>query len=315
MTSLHFKAVLLAVSLLAIWAFAGYNEQIARDLVPVSGIAYWGESKILKEDCADATKLIKRAGFKVLEAVDNRDEYSPITVVILKNDKDKQIVVSFSGTKTDIQLFSQGLQMGPVPYATHPIDGAQVAKFFYEQYNVHFKTFLRAKLQEILKQYPSYSIYFTGHSLGGALATHAAADMILSRISGTREVYLYTFGQPRVANKYWFKGWFDKLSGAYRIVHNEDIVPHLPNCIPSLSGGCSDDGILPFYPFHVIQEIYYIDFSSGYKSCDLTGEDESCSNGGRKLSVDDHNSYFDLPINTLWETSAQPNLVEYLLKK
>jgi len=61
-------------------------------------------------------------------------------------------------------------------------------------------------------------IWMTGHSLGAALATLAA-----SRFGNVQGVY--TFGSPRVGD-----GLFRELLkiSIYRIVNNDDIVPHIP---------------------------------------------------------------------------------------
>jgi len=61
-------------------------------------------------------------------------------------------------------------------------------------------------------------IWFTGHSLGAALATLSAG-----RYSSAQGVY--TFGSPRVGNEV-FKENFD--AKIYRIVNNNDIVPQVP---------------------------------------------------------------------------------------
>ena len=62
------------------------------------------------------------------------------------------------------------------------------------------------------------TIYITGHSLGGALATVAAA-----RSKYVCEVY--TFGQPRVGNRKYRKNVKSKI---YRHVCGADIVPSVP---------------------------------------------------------------------------------------
>ena len=70
-----------------------------------------------------------------------------------------------------------------------------------------------------------------GHSLGGALATLAAADLAGLKLAGA--LTLYTFASPAVGEKT-FAGWFDGLvPDSYRIFNGPDIVPTLP---PSLIG-------------------------------------------------------------------------------
>jgi triacylglycerol lipase len=70
-----------------------------------------------------------------------------------------------------------------------------------------------------------------GHSLGGALATLAAVDLVGSNIVSA--LCIYTFASPAVGEKT-FAGWYDGLvPDSYRIFNGTDIVPTLP---PSLIG-------------------------------------------------------------------------------
>ena len=71
-------------------------------------------------------------------------------------------------------------------------------------------------------------LWITGHSLGAALATLAAA-MLLEKKRVASINGLYTFGQPRTGNTV-FAAWFDGLmkSRMFRFVNNNDIVPHVP---------------------------------------------------------------------------------------
>ncbi|MBT9314034.1 lipase family protein [Leptothoe spongobia] len=76
-------------------------------------------------------------------------------------------------------------------------------------------------------------IYIAGHSLGGALATLAAAE--LRTIYKDAEIYLYTSASPRVGNSD-FEDFFDaegksegiKKTKAFRIFNTVDAVPNLP---------------------------------------------------------------------------------------
>jgi len=76
--------------------------------------------------------------------------------------------------------------------------------------------------------------FFTGHSLGGALATLAAARALLDS-SLSRPAALYTFGSPRVGDAE-FRENFQRLFHA-RIVNDRDLVTTVP---PVVS--------LPFFP-------------------------------------------------------------------
>ncbi|KAH7165728.1 lipase [Dactylonectria macrodidyma] len=92
---------------------------------------------------------------------------------------------------------------------------------------------------------PSYTVVSTGHSLGGAVATLAAAYLRKAGIP----MDLYTFGSPRVGDGD-FANFVTSQAGAeYRVTHEADPVPRLPPIIfgyrhtsPEywLTGGSSD---------------------------------------------------------------------------
>ncbi|MEL6938878.1 MAG: lipase family protein [Cyanobacteria bacterium J06598_1] len=69
-------------------------------------------------------------------------------------------------------------------------------------------------------------LYITGHSLGGALATMAAAAL---SDNGFDVAGVYTFGQPRVGDRTFVNQLNTHIQGKiFRFVNNNDIVPHVP---------------------------------------------------------------------------------------
>ncbi|MBU4311789.1 MAG: lipase family protein [Candidatus Omnitrophica bacterium] len=76
-------------------------------------------------------------------------------------------------------------------------------------------------------QYKSQPFWIAGHSLGGALATLAAAKFIKEEYK--RPKGIYTFGQPRVGNKIFVRDFNALLKRrTFRFVNNEDIVTRVP---------------------------------------------------------------------------------------
>lgn len=70
-------------------------------------------------------------------------------------------------------------------------------------------------------------LFITGHSLGGALATVAAASLVKRKHVNIQGVY--TFGQPRVGDLIFVLDVGQALKGKiFRFVNNNDIVPHVP---------------------------------------------------------------------------------------
>ncbi|WP_180985673.1 lipase family protein [Streptomyces sp. CB02959] len=72
------------------------------------------------------------------------------------------------------------------------------------------------------------TVWFTGHSLGGALAMLAGARMYLEE-PRLQADGVYTYGQPRTCDRLlataYNKGFKNRM---YRFVNNNDIVPQLP---------------------------------------------------------------------------------------
>jgi triacylglycerol lipase len=68
------------------------------------------------------------------------------------------------------------------------------------------------------------TLWFTGHSLGGAMAAICAGRCVLSTIRSNPRA-LFTFGSPRVGNKRYVN--YVEFE-AYRWVNNNDIVPRVP---------------------------------------------------------------------------------------
>ena len=69
------------------------------------------------------------------------------------------------------------------------------------------------------------SLWFTGHSMGAALATLATADLVED---GHIVQGLYTFGSPRVGDERFSDAFDVKFNRHYRMVNNNDIVTRVP---------------------------------------------------------------------------------------
>jgi hypothetical protein len=69
---------------------------------------------------------------------------------------------------------------------------------------------------------------------------------------------------------------------------------------------CLVSGILPFYPHHAPEEIYYNEPMSSHKMCSTSnGEDPTCSDAGIHDSFNDHVSYFGINIGDLHKQNLE----------
>ena len=83
-------------------------------------------------------------------------------------------------------------------------------------------------LQRLCTERPSRTVWFTGHSLGAALATLAAARFD-ARLGLRGVPRLYTFGSPLVGDR----GFAERFgTPAFRFVNNCDVVPLVPRVGP-----------------------------------------------------------------------------------
>ena len=114
---------------------------------------------------------------------------------------------------------------------------------------------------------------------------------------------MYTFGSPRVGN-YELAVNIDKIFGAiYRVVHYEDIVPHVPPCSINDMICNKSQGVNPlvsdilWQPWHAGIEIWYNDNFTDYQTCIANfGEDPKCSDSINLLqtSINQHRVYFNI---------------------
>eukprot|EP00163_Fabomonas_tropica_P014737 TRINITY_DN267_c0_g1_i11.p1 TRINITY_DN267_c0_g1~~TRINITY_DN267_c0_g1_i11.p1 ORF type:complete len:162 (-),score=36.01 TRINITY_DN267_c0_g1_i11:124-609(-) len=149
------------------------------------------------------------------------------------------------------------------------------------------QSLVQSTVKSLLSKYPTAKVSVFGHSLGGAMATLCALDLVVNaKIS--RMGVTYTVGQPRVGNQA-FASFYDQYVthpyGHFRVVHARDIVPQLP-----------PRKVFKFY--HIADEVWYpqedmTPHQAQYITC-RSGEDQNCSDGLLfNTSVKDHLFYYD----------------------
>jgi len=133
---------------------------------------------------------------------------------------DQMILCSFRGTES--------LKSGITDLDFFRVDGfgGMVHRGFKRAFDSIWSDIKEAIVKN---QTGSKSLWFTGHSLGAALATLAVSAL---QEEGKSVNGLYTFGSPRVGNRSFAKT-FNASCGAYtfRFVNNNDVVPRLPLAI------------------------------------------------------------------------------------
>ncbi len=111
----------------------------------------------------------------------------------------KAIIVTFRGSE-DINNWMSNLDAITTAYPQ--CNGCEVHKGFYVAEQAVFPAIL-SEVKSLKAKYPSYTVLCNGHSLGAALATLTAFDLLHNSIS---PVKLFNYGSPRVGNTA-FSNW------------------------------------------------------------------------------------------------------------
>jgi hypothetical protein len=85
-----------------------------------------------------------------------------------------------------------------------------------------------------------------------------------------------------------------QLPYRFRIVHNKDLVPHVPPMILTNS------------PFHSTFEVWYPNnmvVGASYSLC-TQPEDKHCSDSSLDLSTSDHNNYYNVDLTSWFQTGC-----------
>ena len=182
---------LLVAGLLSI-AAAAYNPAIGLKSVYYAGASHCTAASLQSWTCGEACSSTNHLT-SVTPIINNvRGTYGFVGY----NAPENQIIVSFRGS-VNVANWISNIDFVKTNYKNVP--GAQVHEGFYAAYAA-VSTQVVAAVNSILAAQPTASFLFTGHSLGGALATFAGVD-VKEQISTSNPVTMYTFGSPRTGNQ------------------------------------------------------------------------------------------------------------------
>lgn len=188
----------------------------------------------------------------------------------------KTIYIAFQGTDS-VKNWVSNLDAVTTSYPH--CDGCTVHKGFYKAEQVVINDIFE-QVRSLRNRFPDYSILVTGHSLGGALATLCATDLVSSGVSNVR---VFNFGSPRVGNTA-FAAYAQELYEHYRVTHHKDMVLHVPmhERFTHLNGEFyeSGDGV----------PVQFVECTSTTKH----PEDKNCSYQWHITSISDHLWYMGM---------------------
>ncbi|MCJ1403638.1 hypothetical protein MMC11_006861 [Xylographa trunciseda] len=149
------------------------------------------------------------------------------TGFVAVDDKNKIIVVAFRGSDSWTN-WVVNLEVIRVP--TGWCDDCNVHDGYWKSWH-EIKDKIVPLVKRAVKEHPEYRIIITGHSLGAAVATIAAAEIRMIGPHYMKFTELYSYGSPRIGNRALaaFLSTQSKLS--YRITAADDPIPRMPGAI------------------------------------------------------------------------------------
>ncbi len=173
---------------------------------------------------ATLKKLLQQGDFELLETIHVKDTQG-FACKYIGSQSSPYVVIAFRGTEGKISDWLTDAKAKP-----RAVNQGIVHSGFYSALCEKESSDSESALDivERLMKSPHFfssnnnplPLYFTGHSLGGALAI-LATQLAAKDIHGA----CYTFGGPRVGNLPFFEGL---KTPVYRVVNSSDIVPRVP---------------------------------------------------------------------------------------
>tara|TARA_B100000963_G_scaffold361975_1_gene401504 strand:- start:554 stop:1480 length:927 start_codon:yes stop_codon:yes gene_type:complete len=173
------------------------------------------------------------------------NEISDLQAGVTKSDLNKRICVVFRGSQSNIDWkYNIMTRKKYFNYIDYPKNEGKIGihSGFYEHLHMgeSYKN-IDNTVFKLIKKYPNYEIYITGHSLGGALCTLYGYELS-QKVN--KKINVISFASPRLGNK-WFKKKVENIDNLniLRITYKKDIV----TCFPM------------FNYYHVGDNLYFSD--------------------------------------------------------
>ena len=140
---------------------------------------------------------------------------------VARNKTTRDLFVTFRGTES----LEDWLTDFTFPQEVHPWGKVEDGfAHVYNQCSADVRSFVQAGATPGARN-PA-NVFVTGHSLGGALATLATADLVAS--GAAAHAAMYSFASPRVGDRPFAREFDKRVPQRWRVANTEDIVTCLP---------------------------------------------------------------------------------------
>ncbi|KAJ9089357.1 hypothetical protein DSO57_1013730 [Entomophthora muscae] len=195
------------------------SEAEAYRVMSFASLAYCTVPSVEKMTCQACQHV---QGAEVSQIFSDRDTTG--RAVLLLDKKRDEIILTFRGSHTlDNWISNLVFFLTPALYAKD----TQVHYGFKQACDaLMFNIF--DPLKKILNEHPNYKLIITGHSLGAAVATLAASDLLHRKMITPKRLHLFTYGEPRTGNLAFVRWLNSQPAHITRVVNENEIVPHVP---------------------------------------------------------------------------------------
>ena len=274
---------------------SSYDPDLSMKMLLLSAVAY---DPYHPQECLDNS--LPSANFQIQAVVTKKCDFldNECSGYVAVSHNLAAIVVAFRGSLDFGQAFTQFIESLAFPKIKF-LDG-EVQRYWKRGFDELWQC-MKVEVKALVSDNPSYQLWVTGHSLGGAMASLASAWLSYNNFAARKNIISYTFGMPRVGN-YDYAYHHDKLvNNSWRVVNSNDAVPHFPSVASvSIFNGPYHHGVEAFYSKTATS------VSSEHKECHGKpyNEDITCSFSEFPYSFERHKIYFNIPVGTFWETKC-----------
>jgi hypothetical protein len=241
---------------IAYYARSSFSLNAANISAYLSAGAYCGVDRYMSMELKGPA-----SGFVVTDMIYDEKTDTQGYVGILPSDS--SIYIVFRGS-TSITNWIINMDVIKTPYTSFPeCADCNVHKGWYLSEQAVITDVIN-KVSSLNAKYPNYAIKLTGHSLGAALAQFVSMDLVRAGLPKDK-ISVLNFGQPRTGdgNYATFVPSVVASGVTWRVVHDRDIVPHLP----------PEPGMTYV---HICRELFE-DSSGNYNECSANNcEDPNC---------------------------------------
>ena len=276
--------------------FSHYDPDLSYKMLLLSAVAY---DPVHPQQCLNNS--LPSADFQLQTVVTKECDFlgDSCAGYVAVSHAVKAIVVAFRGSISLRQVLAEILETSLAPKET--FFGGKVQTYWAKGFAKLWPS-MGPKVKSVVSANPSYQLWVTGHSLGGAMASLASTWLAYYNVAPRKNIILYTFGMPRVGDYRYARQHDQLVNNSWRVVNYDDAVPHFPIVmgIPNMLFG----------PYHHGVEVFYsekaVSVNSAHKECHGKpfNEDITCSFSIKKLSFERHSWYFSIPVGTFFKTKC-----------